>query len=158
MKKLLLIRHAKAEKETGGKDFDRPLKYPGILDARYMADLLIEKSIRPQYIVTSPALRTQTTAEIFADALKLDDPTPVKSIYEASVNSLLKVINGLPDSYDFIALVGHNPGIASILGYLSGETRDVHTSTVALIEFDADNWASVTGDSGKLVYYGSPKD
>jgi len=26
MKKLLLIRHAKAEKDTGGKDFDRPLK------------------------------------------------------------------------------------------------------------------------------------
>lgn len=158
MKKLLLIRHAKAEKDTGGKDIDRPLKYPGIQDARYMADRIKEQSILPQYIVTSPALRTRTTAEIFADALKIADPTPVKSIYEANTRTLLDVINKLPDNYDFIALVGHNPGIANILNYLTGETREVHTSTIALITFDDDNWATVTGDSGKLAYYSSPKD
>jgi phosphohistidine phosphatase len=38
MKKLLLIRHAKAEKDTGAKDFDRPLKYIGMQDAAFMAD------------------------------------------------------------------------------------------------------------------------
>ena len=158
MKKLLLIRHAKAEKETGGKDFDRPLKYPGIQDARFMADRIIEKGFTPQLIVTSPALRTKTTAEIFADTLKLADPTAEKSIYEASQQTWLKVINRLPDQYDFVAVVGHNPGVADILYYLTGQSREVHTSTTALVEFDVDSWAAISGDTGTLTYYSSPKD
>jgi phosphohistidine phosphatase len=158
MKKLLLIRHSKAEKDTGGKDFDRPLKYPGIQDARFMADLLKEKGLVPQLIITSPALRTKTTAEIFADGLKLAKPQEEKSIYEATQQTLLKIINRLSDSLDFVAIVGHNPGIAYILQYLAGEAREVHTSTVALIEFDTDRWTEISGDTGKLTYYGSPKE
>ena len=158
MKKLLLIRHAKAEKDTGGKDFDRPLKYPGIQDARFMADHIREEDIIPQLIVTSPALRTKTTAEIFADAFKLPDPTKEKSIYEASRQTWLKVVNALPDEFDLIAVVGHNPGVAEILYYLSGESREVHTCTTALVEFDMDTWSAISGNTGKLTYYSSPKD
>jgi phosphohistidine phosphatase len=158
MKKLLLIRHAKAEKETTVKDIDRPLKYIGIQDATFMAERIKERSLIPQIIITSPALRTKTTAEIFADHLLLPEPGIDKKIYEAGRQTWLDVINHLPAKYDFIGLVGHNPGIAQILDYLTGEARDVHTSTVALIEFETDDWASISGDSGKLVYYSSPKE
>jgi phosphohistidine phosphatase len=156
MKKLVLIRHAKAEKDTSVKDIDRPLKYIGIQDAAFMAERLKENSLVPQIIITSPALRTKTTAEIFADHLLLPDPETNKSIYQASQQALLKVINRLPDQYDFIALVGHNPGIAEILYYLTGESREVHTSTVALIDFETDDWASISGDTGKLAYFSWP--
>jgi phosphohistidine phosphatase len=156
MKKLLLIRHAKAEKDTAVKDIDRPLKYTGIQDARFMADRLKDNSIIPQYIVTSPSLRTTTTAEIFADQLGLPDPVIDRSVYEASQNTLLDVINKLPNKYDFVALVGHNPGIAYILQYLTGQLKDVHTSTVAVIEFDTKDWAHVSGDAGKLAYFSGP--
>jgi len=157
MKQLLLIRHAKAEKETAVKDIDRPLKYIGIQDAAFMADKLKNKGYIPQIIISSPALRTRTTAEIFADHFSLPDPALNKKIYEASQQTLLRVINQLPEPNNFVALVGHNPGIAQILYYLTGEAREVHTSTVALVEFETDDWASVSGDSGKLVYYSWPK-
>ena len=156
MKKLVLIRHAKAEKETSVKDIDRPLKYIGIQDAAFMAQTLKENSLAPQIIITSPALRTKTTAEIFADHLLLPDPETNKAIYEASQQTLLKVINKLPNEYDFIALVGHNPGIAQILYYLTGEAKEVHTSTVALIDFDTSDWAAVSGGTGKLAYFSWP--
>ncbi len=158
MKKLLLIRHSKAEKETGAKDFDRPLKYIGMQYAAFMADRLRDKSIIPQIIITSPALRTKTTAEIFSDHLGLPQADANMAIYEASVKSLLKIINEFPDEYDFIALVGHNPGIAQILYYLTGESREVHTSTTALIEFEIDSWGIASEDTGKLVYYSSPNE
>ena len=158
MKKLLLIRHAKAEKETSVKDIDRPLKYIGMQDAAFMADRLKQNSIIPQIIVTSPALRTKTTAEIFADHLSLPEPQLNKSIYEASQQTLLKVINQLPAGNDFVAIVCHNPGISQILYYLTGESKEVHTSTVALIDFDTDNWALISNQTGKLVYYSSPKE
>ena len=158
MKKLLLVRHAKAEKDTTVKDFDRPLKYIGMQDAGFMADRIKEHSFVPQLVITSPALRTKTTAEIFTDHLGLPQPGTNKNIYEASEKALLKVINGFPDQNDFIALVGHNPGIAQILYYLTGDVREVHTSTVALIEFETDSWASVTQDLGTLIYYSSPNE
>jgi phosphohistidine phosphatase len=158
MKKLLLIRHAKAEKDTAGEDINRPLKYIGIQDAAFMAERIKEQSIIPQIIITSPALRTKTTAEIFADHLLLPDPKTNKAIYEASKQAWLKVINQLPDQYDFIAIVGHNPGVSQILYYLTGETREVHTSTVALIDFETDDWASISGETGKLAYYSSPNE
>ncbi len=158
MKKLLLIRHAKAEKDTGVNDIDRPLKYTGIQDARFMADRLKEESIIPQIIITSPALRTKTTAEIFTDHLSLPEAGTNKAIYEASQKTWLSVINQLPAEFDFIGLVGHNPGISMILSYLTEEYKEVHTTTTAVIEFDTDDWASITGESGKLVYYSSPKE
>jgi len=156
MKKLLLVRHAKAEKDTGGKDFDRPLKYIGIQDAGFMADKLKEKSIVPEYILASPALRTLTTAEIFADHLGLRAPSTNKSIFEASEKTLLKIINDLPNQYNFVALVGHNPGIAYILQYLTGEAMEVHTSAVAVIDFDIDDWAAVSKGLGTLAYFSWP--
>jgi phosphohistidine phosphatase len=158
MKKLLLIRHAKAEKEGTVKDIDRPLKYIGIQDARFMAERLKENNLVPEILVTSSALRTTTTAEIFADYLKLPDPEINESIYQATQQTLLKVINHLPEGFDFIGLVGHNPGIAFILDDLTGEVREVHTSTTALIEFDTDNWAEITKESGNLTFYSSPKE
>lgn len=158
MKKLLLIRHAKAEKDTPGKDFDRPLKYTGIQDTTFMADRLKEESIVPQIIITSPALRTKTTAEIFADNFGLPDPTPNKKIYEASQQTWVSIINQLPNEYDFVAVVGHNPGVSQILYYLTGEAREVHTCTTAVIDFEAKDWAEISEDMGKLVYYSSPKE
>ncbi len=156
MKKLLLIRHAKAEKDTSVKDADRPLKYIGIQDATFMAERLKDSGNIPQLIVTSPALRTKTTAEIFADHLSLPEPEIKKNIYAATQVMLLKVISQLPNEYDFIAIVAHNPGIEQILDYLTGESREVHTSTLALIEFDTNNWAEISGDTGKLTYFVGP--
>ena len=156
MKKLLLVRHAKAEKDTGGKDFDRPLKYIGMQDAGFMADRLKEKLMVPEYIVTSPALRARTTAEIFADHLGLPVPATNKSIFEASEKTLLKIINDLPDQYNFVALVGHNPSIAYILQYLTGAAMEVHTSAVALIDFETDDWASISKGLGTLAYFSWP--
>jgi phosphohistidine phosphatase len=156
MKKLMLIRHAKAEKDNAAKDADRSLKYIGIQDARFMADRLKENSIIPQHIVTSPALRAKTTAEIFAEELSLPDPVIDRSIYEASQQMLLDVINKLPNNYDFVAIVGHNPGIAYILYHLTGQIKDVHTCTVAVIDFETDDWAAVSGEAGKLSYFSAP--
>ncbi|CAN5188058.1 phosphohistidine phosphatase SixA [soil metagenome] len=157
MKKLMLIRHAKAEKDSGSSDFDRPLKYIGIQDASFMAEKVKEKKLIPQVLISSSALRTKTTADIFTEHLKLPEAWLDKSIYEANQKNLLSVINELPEEFDFIGLVGHNPGIAQILYYLTGEVQDVHTCTVALIAFETNSWKLVSKESGDLIYYDSPK-
>ncbi len=158
MKKLLLVRHAKATHESGYADFDRPLKQSGKEDAKMMAQIIKGQSIIPEVIITSPALRTQTTANIFAQQLELPAPGTDKRIYEASEKTWVKVVNDLPAAHDFIAIVGHNPGFSQILYYLTSQIRDLPTCAVALITFDNDDWQSITEEDGHLTFFDSPKE
>ncbi|GAA4340420.1 phosphohistidine phosphatase SixA [Mucilaginibacter gynuensis] len=157
MKKLLLIRHAKATHESGFEDYERPLTHSGVRDAAVMAARIDSLSLVPQVIVSSPALRTLSTANIFSEHLSRPEPITDKAIYDASEKTLLKVINQLPDQYEFVALVGHNPGISQILYYLSGEPREMDTCGIALLVFQDDSWATITENVGKLVHFDSPK-
>jgi phosphohistidine phosphatase len=156
MKKLLLIRHAKAKQGDHTNDFERPLKESGIQDATVMAQRLVAQDIKPQLIIASPALRTHATANIFSEHLSSHEVETDKKIYEASENALLHIINKLSDDHDFIAIVGHNPGISQILYYLTGKVKDVPTCAVALIEFDTDEWKQLSMEMGELVYYDEP--
>ncbi|AYL94709.1 SixA phosphatase family protein [Mucilaginibacter celer] len=157
MKKLMLIRHAKATHESGYADFDRPLKPSGMQDAALMATLLRGQMQIPEIVVTSPALRTLNTAEIFANQFKIPAPLTDKRIYEASENTWVKVVNDLPVDHNFVAVVGHNPGISHILYYLTGQVKDMPTGAVAIITFENDDWQSISEEDGKLVHFDSPK-
>jgi phosphohistidine phosphatase len=156
MKKLLLIRHAKAGSHNIS-DFERPLTDKGLNDAALMAGKLKTAELIPEYVLTSPALRTKTTADIFIKTLDIPHKGKDKAIYEANTHTLLNVINHLPDDYSFVALVGHNPGISQILYELTGEIRDMPPAATALIGFDFDEWEMVHSDTGKLAWYDSPK-
>jgi phosphohistidine phosphatase len=158
MKKLLLIRHAKATHDTGYSDFERPLKPSGLKDATMMAERLLSAYTIPQVIVSSPALRTLSTANIFAEHLSLPKPLIIKEIYEAGTKSLLNIIEELPDKYEFVALVGHNPAISDILYYLTGQVADMHPGAFAVVEFENDSWRMISEYTGKLTWYSTPKE
>lgn len=123
-----------------------------------MAERLIRHDIKPQILITSPALRTLATAEIFTEYLSLPKAKEDKKIYDASRLSLLDVINSFDDKYDFIALVGHNPYIEQITQYLVGQSVAYSTCAIGLIEFEFDNWASVSSGTGTLKWHDSPKE
>jgi phosphohistidine phosphatase len=156
MKRLLLIRHAKAIHESGYTDFERPLKQSGLQDAATMAARLHEYSIIPQLLISSPALRTIATANVFSEHLSLPQVNTDKEIYEADTGTLVNIIKSLPAAYDFIGLVGHNPGISQLLFYLTGEIRDMETCTTVLIDFWVEDWEAVTNDSASIAYYSYP--
>ncbi len=158
MKKLLLIRHAKATHEGGFEDFERPLVEHGLHDAALMAARLKERGDIPEILVSSPALRTLATANVFSEHLGLVHAQTNQNIYEASQQALVQVVNGLPDEYDYIGLVGHNPGISQLLYYLTDQPYDVPTCAVMLINFEVDSWAEISYNSGRLVYYDYPKN
>jgi len=156
MKKLILIRHAKATHQTGYADFERPLKPSGMQDAAAMAARLREAGFMPDLLVSSPALRTITTANIFSEHLSLQPANTDMRIYNAEEDTLLDVVNELPSAYNAIALIGHNPGISQLLYYYTGHLRDMETCAVAVIEFGVKNWADTGRKSGVAVYYSSP--
>lgn len=162
MKQLLLIRHGKSE--WGNEhldDVDRPLNPRGHRDAPEMAFRILQKGLNPQAIVSSPAVRALTTAQHFeqvwfpaADIIKTDP-----SIYEADVDALLRVVNGLSDEYARIAIFGHNPGFTDFANYLShANIYNVPTCGVVLMEFEAESWAEIGSGTGTLIDFDFPKN
>lgn len=157
MKKLVLIRHAEAEPYTGTQiDFDRPLTNSGKQEAAQMAAYLLTKASVPGIIVSSPALRALTTAHIFSATLGLDDGKTDPEIYEANTNTLLRIVNLFDDGFEVAGLVGHNPGVSNLLYFLTGKITTMPTGCWAEIELEAETWAEVSGNSGKLVQYQHP--
>ncbi len=157
MKKLVLIRHAQAEPGSEDlSDFDRPLTTSGKANAAKMAAVLSKKDSFPKFIISSPALRALTTAQIFTTVLGLKEVETNPEIYEANVSALLQVINALDDRYEVAGLVGHNPGVSNLLYFLTGKITTMQTCAWAEVELAVDSWAEVSSGTGKLLQLQHP--
>lgn len=161
-KHLFIIRHAKSDWSFDVGDFERPLNFRGFKNAPQMAVRLAQYTILPQYLVSSPAKRAITTAQIFAEHLRIpvNDIQTDDSIYEALPNTLLQLINGLDNSHNHVALFGHNPGFTLLANYLADESiSDIPTCGIVHIRFDdADDWASISKGTGTIAWFTYPKD
>lgn len=114
MKRVILIRHARANPESfTGKDFDRSLMASGVVDAQKMAAWLLVQNIPVDLICTSTARRAIDTAKLFREQLKVADDRFVlmDSLYEPSVQSFYQAAEGAPDDAGSLIIVSHNPGI-----------------------------------------------
>lgn len=161
-KDLFIIRHAKSDWSFDVSDFERPLNVRGFKNAPEMGIRLAQYAVLPQHVVSSPAKRAITTAQIFAEHLRIPvkDIQTEKSIYEALPNTLLKLINGLDNSHDRVALFGHNPGLTLLANYLADkQISDIPTCGIVHIRFDdVDDWALVSEGTGTMVWFIYPKD
>lgn len=160
-KYLFLARHAKSSwKETNLHDGERPLNKRGKRDAPIMGERLATQTLRPEHIVSSPAVRAIRTAEVFARCLNFDaDSVEVDAgIYDASASGLVEIIRDFDDRYQIVMLVGHNPALTSLLNLLTHEQiNNMPTCSIATISFDEDSWRRVRADGGRLVAFDYPK-
>ena len=159
MKKLIIIRHAKSDwNDTALDDFDRPLNQRGIDNAPFMGKKLKEKKISPDLIISSPALRAITTAELIAKEVEYTD-TIVQNqyIYEAYVNTLQDIVSYIPDTNDTVFLIGHNPGVSALAYMLCNLKESIPTSATVEIDFDCNSWMDVSKENGTLISYDFPK-
>lgn len=161
MKYLYLIRHAKSSWDNPNQtDFERTLNQRGEKDAPQMAKLLKSKNVFPDLIISSPATRAFTTAEIFAAHLNYI-PDSIESdarIYEASTNNLADVIHEVDDNYNTVFLFGHNPGISNFANMLSNKpVPDFPTCAVAGFELNIDLWSKAERYCGKFNFFEYPK-
>jgi phosphohistidine phosphatase len=146
MKTLFLIRHAKSSwDDTALPDKDRPLGDRGRRDAPKMGKRLAKRDVKPDLILSSPARRALTTAEIIAKKLdyKLKDIVVDDRLYAGAVHSLLNVIHGLGDKPERVMLFGHNPELTEFAHRLSGEITHMPTCAVAEFTFSAKSWRNI---------------
>lgn len=161
MKTLLLMRHAKSSwKEKDIPDHDRPLNKRGRHDAPLMGELLIDRELIPQRILCSSALRARQTAEgITQNAGFPGDIVYLDQLYMAEAEGYFQVLRELPDDLERVMIVGHNPGLETLLQLLSGRIESLSTAVLAHLVLPIDRWASLNGETeGEMVEIWRPKD
>src|SRR5436190_6546323 len=105
MKCLVLVRHAKSDwADPSLDDFDRPLNERGKRDAPAMAHRLLDKKIKIDAFIASPAKRARKTACIFAEAYKKNKEDIIfrDELYGAGPAVLYDVITGADKKLDTI--------------------------------------------------------
>jgi phosphohistidine phosphatase len=162
MKKLFLIRHAKSSWDDAGlRDFERPLAQRGKRDAPFMANILLNMSVQPDKLVSSPAQRAQDTAVHFAKILHVDpwNIQLIESIYEALPDTLHEVVTSLDNQWQTVLLFGHNPGFTLYANRFSEGSRfdNVPTCGIVCIESDTENWIDFVPGNAKIKEWFFPK-
>jgi phosphohistidine phosphatase len=161
MKKIIFVRHGKAEDEIPElSDFERSLTPSGKKISKQMADLFSKKQGSPGLMISSPAFRALETALIFAgqtgtayDKILLSDSL----YYSTDLMKLTLLLRETGDSTDTVTLFGHNPSFTDIPDILSKSgCPNVPKSGVVCLSFDVDKWSDINSKSGKLEYFLKP--
>ena len=120
---LIIVRHAKSlHEEYISRDIERHLFERGYSDASLSADWCIVNKLKPDFILSSPAIRAFSTALIFANKLGFP-PEKIQlknAVYDATYQSLLLVLEEAMIKEGTYMLFGHNPGLTDLINYLCG--------------------------------------
>lgn len=161
MKTVYLIRHAKSSWDHPDlRDIERPLNERGLRDAPFMAKLLRSKSIKPDAIVTSPAVRALTTATFFKTELELEASQFIirDEIYEAFTATITELIKQLPEAYETVLIFGHNPTFTGVANRFSKEyISNIPTCGIVGIEADVKHWNEFNEKTAGVKAYYYPK-
>jgi phosphohistidine phosphatase len=168
MRRLLLLRHAKAERlQPGGRDQDRVLTERGRSDAKTLGAYLARHGVVPDRALVSIAARTRETWAILAAAMDRTPPVEFEDrLYEASPQTVLQAIKETGPETGTLLMIGHNPTFQEIAAMLvaSGEIdarerlgREFPTSALATISFAAESWSGVHARGGRLEHFVTPK-
>lgn len=162
MKNLYLLRHAKSSWASPGmKDFDRPLNERGLADAPAMASRLKARGASIDRIVTSPALRTLTTARLVCATLGLDKGIirEDRQIYLAGSSRLMHVLSMLDEEVDSVLLVAHNPALTDLANDVARAGIDnLPTAGLVHVELPIEHWFEIGLGAGQVANFDYPKN
>jgi len=116
MRRLVLFRHAKAERHAAsGEDFERALTERGRRDAELIGRALAEAGVKPDLALVSASARTRETWEASGLGSDATEVRFERSLYNASAGVLRRMVEAVADAGDSVAetivLVGHNPAL-----------------------------------------------
>lgn len=155
MKRLILMRHAKADMDYLGSDTSRPLTEEGKEIQKRMGDFMKEKEIVIDEIYHSPFVRARESAQILSSSF------PKASLHEE---------NALGDDFDSYmvlkklkkrkgfttVLVGHEPTLELLASHLMKEYTffKLEKSSMVILDFEDE----INFGQGRFKFYFSPDD
>jgi phosphohistidine phosphatase len=150
MKRLIVVRHAKATHKAGYEDFNRPLTGRGRRDAAQGGRWLRGQGLVPDLVLCSSARRAEQTwtelAATLADGHEIEvwyEP----QLYDATEDFTLDLVGATPDGVATLMVVGHNPTSQEVASVLTGQ-GDLAFPTCAIAVIDLGSWARLVPGAG----------
>lgn len=154
---LVLLRHAKSARPENVQDRERPLNDRGRRDAPEAGKWLRQHVPHVEFVLCSPARRTEETWELTArDMPAAPSVRRVERLYEASVQDLLTAMHALPVAPLTAMLIGHDPAISELCGLLTGKPVALKTTGIAVVT-SAQPWNAAGEDWGRLADTATPR-
>ena len=161
LRTLCFVRHAKSNWDDPLlEDIDRPLSERGLSDAPAMATRLKEMNILPDLMVTSPAKRARSTAKKFRKVFELSKSDFITdlSLYDASPDDVIAVVQHLDNSKRSVFIFGHNPTFTFLANRFPGVRIDnVPTCGVLHLKTMVPTWDQWTPEISTFVGFYYPK-
>jgi phosphohistidine phosphatase len=148
MRRLILLRHAKAEAaRPGDGDFGRRLTGRGRRDAAAIGEVLAARKFAPDLALTSTARRAKETWECASPAFPKTRLESLGELYDAAPHTIFEAVSRCANDADTLLVVGHNPGLQELAVALvaegSGAASDIRrlasefpTATAAVFTVD----------------------
>lgn len=152
-KRLTLLRHGEAAVAVGQSgDFKRKLTDHGRAQLTRLHGMVLSEGLTFDHAVYSHAIRCVESLQIINSTGSIPSIEKHPAIYNASLMQLLAVVNSLNDDLVDVLVVGHNPGISHLVGFLSGDASIVFTPGMMVrMSFAIDNWKLISRHSGRIV-------
>ncbi len=159
-KRLILFRHGKSDWTADFEnDHGRPLAKRGVKAAKVMGRLLKTSGQIPDAVITSSAVRAQSTVDLACKEGEWNCSVQVKnSLYEAKPDQILEEVKQVPNAISTLLLAGHEPTWSQLTSLLIGGGR-IHFPTAAMvrIDFEIGSWEQVEYGKGALVWLLQPR-
>ena len=159
MKNLFLLRHAKSSWANSElRDFDRPLNKRGKRDAPRMSSWFGSLETFNGLIISSPAKRAKSTAEVMARELGVSLQENDGLYTFSNQNIFEELIWTTPEEYEDLMLVGHNEIISAVANDFCDSSVDrMVTCSLVCLEFDVKSWSEVQPGTGNKRFHAYPK-
>ncbi|AUG80333.1 phosphohistidine phosphatase [Kitasatospora sp. MMS16-BH015] len=167
-RRIIVLRHAKADWPDQVADHERPLADRGRVQAAEAGQWLADSGANPDYVLCSTALRTRETWKLAGHELpkRVRRTVYEERVYEASPGEIIAVLQETPEEYTDLLLVGHNPGVLGLSQVLAGDTGDPDalkrlslagfpTAGIAMLSF-AGPWSAVEPGIAQLDAFHTP--
>ena len=163
VKTLYLLRHAKSSWDDPGlPDRERVLAPRGRKAAKRIAAYVDRAKVRPELVLCSPAQRTRETLDRIGGSLGKPEVVFDEQLYAAGDDELLARVREVPDTVRSVMLIGHNPGIADLLGLLAADRgsvpAEVPTGGLATLSFAVEGWSELVPRSARLDGFVVPRE
>lgn len=167
MRRLLLLRHAKTERDSAsGRDRDRALDARGHDDGAAIGAWLAQQPWRPDRTLVSTARRARQTWDLLPAALRAVPAEHRDDLYGADTGDLVDIIRTVDGDPETLMVVAHNPALHELALALVGSgdaaarhelDRNLPTGGLVAVELPVNDWLDIALRSGRLATLMTPK-
>ena len=124
-----------------------------------MGKRLAKRGVKSDLLLSSPALRALTTAQLIAAEIGYKRKSIVVDdrLYASSAHVLLGVIRALDKKLDRVMLFGHNAEFTDVAHRLSSDIVGMPTNAIVEFDFDTKAWSDVGEVKPAKVIFDYPK-